>query len=294
MDELDAGTIRAVTPTLFDMADGVRSNECNGGNQAAGCRTRDGRLWLPTMRGFVVFDPKVLKVNQVPPAVFIEEVMIDGDPLDPGRRALQPPGRGELEFHYTALSFLTPERARFQYRLDGYDRDWVEAGSRRAAYYTNIPPGAYRFRVKACSEDGIWNEAGATFAFDLRPHFYQTGWFYVVGALGVVVVALAGGSHTLRVRHLRAREKELARRVEERTGELRQEIRERQQAEAAARQAQEAAEANLAQVKRLRGLLPICSYCKKIRDDQNYWHQVEAYLSDHSDAKFSHGICPDC
>jgi hypothetical protein len=167
---------------------------------------------------------------------------------------------------------------RFRYRLEGYDTDWVEAGDRREAFYTNLSPGPYTFRVLACNGDGVWNEEGATAEFYLRPHFYQTWWFYAACACAGGLAAVA--VHALRVRGLRSREKELSRRVDERTEAL--------------RQSKESAEAALARVKQLQGLLPICCYCKRVRDDKDYWQQVEAYISDHSEAQFTHGICPDC
>jgi hypothetical protein len=147
-----------------------------------------------------------------------------------------------------------------------------------------LPPGTYRFRVQASNQDGAWHEAPPQPAF-VRPSFTETGWFY--GSLAGLAVVAGICIHRVRVRVLKIREEALQERVRERTQEL-------QEAEALARLAKERAETALAQVKQLRGLLPICSYCKKIRDDGDYWHQLESYLSRHSDARFSHGICPDC
>jgi signal transduction histidine kinase len=126
-----------------------------------------------------------------------------------------------VEIHYTGLSFVAPSKVRFKYKLEGFDKAWVDAGTRRVAYYTNLPPGAYRFRVIACNNDGVWNETGATFEFYLQPHFYQTLWFYVLCALAVIVAGF--GLYRLRVRQLRRRTQELEVIVEERTGQLKRE-----------------------------------------------------------------------
>jgi hypothetical protein len=153
---------------------------------------------------------------------------------------------------------------KFRYRLDGFDHDWIEAGTRRTAYYTNMPPGRYTFRVVASNDEGVWNEQGASVELRLAPHLHQTKWFYAACGLGVVLAGL--GVHQLRVRQLREREQELGRRVK----------------------------AALATIDVLDGLLPICAWCKKIRDDKGYWNQLEAYIRDRSRAQFTHGICPDC
>jgi len=209
-------------------------------------------------------DPKALSTNRLAPPVLLEEVQIDGRAFDPDRLAESPPGSGNVEFRYTALSFLAPEKVLFKYRLEGFDLDWVNADTRRVAYYTHLPPGGYRFRVIACSNDGVWNETGAEVELRLAPHFYQTYWFYGLSALAL---ALAGAAtQRLRVRRGEERERELASRVEQ----------------------------AVAQIKVLSGLLPICASCKKIRDDTGYWSQMETYIHAHSEAEFSHGICPDC
>jgi streptogramin lyase len=285
LDDMDAGKAVSVAPVLFANADGMRSTECNGGNQSAGCRTRNGQLWFTTMRGLVIVEAQKLTPESTAPPVVLEQVLVNREPIDASSPAELAPGKSELEFHYTALSFLAPERLRFRYLLEGYDREWVDAGTRREAYYTNLAPGEYRFRVQARSGRGDWGETESVFSFRLLPSFYQTWWFFTVCALAAA--GLGVGAHKVRVRLLESREESLQRRVAERTQELRQ-------AQEAAWCAKERAEAALAQVKQLRGLLPMCAYCKKIRDDGDYWHQLEVYLSDHSDARVSHGICPDC
>ena len=142
-------------------------------------------------------------MNRQPPSVVVEQVGIDGAAADAVDGLTLPPGSERLEFQYTGLSLLAPEKVRFRYRLEGFDSDWVDAGTRRTAYYTNLFPGRYTFRVIACNNDGIWSEQGASLGLRLRPHFYQTRSFY---ALGAGLVALAGwGVHRLRIRQVHAR-----------------------------------------------------------------------------------------
>ncbi|HEX8352905.1 MAG TPA: two-component regulator propeller domain-containing protein, partial [Pyrinomonadaceae bacterium] len=195
------GAARAFTCVAYGKADGLPTNDCSGGTQPAGWRSRDGRLWFPTSKGVAVVDPARLGRNRTPPPVVVESLVVDREarPLA-GEVELQPGSRA-VEFHFTALSFVDPSKVRFRYRLEGFDRDWVDAGARRDAFYTNLPPGRYRFRVVAANDDGVWNERGAEVAFSLRPYFYQTVWFYLLCALGLA--ALMWGVHLLRVRQLR-------------------------------------------------------------------------------------------
>jgi diguanylate cyclase (GGDEF)-like protein len=209
---------KSITSISYGRADGMQSSECNGGNQPAGWKGQDGKLWFPTMKGIVMIDPANLKINELPPPVIIEKVLVDDRPLDLNRRAQLSPGKNRFEFHYSGLSFLVPERVKFKYRLDGFDKDWIDADGHRTAYYTSIPPGHYRFKVIACNNDGIWNKDGASFSFFLKPYFYQTIPFYVL--CGLFVIFLALGGFQVRIRQLRASEKRLTQLVEMRTAEL--------------------------------------------------------------------------
>jgi ligand-binding sensor domain-containing protein/serine phosphatase RsbU (regulator of sigma subunit) len=216
LDNFAAGRLEAITSQAYGTADGLSSNECNGRMQPAGVRTRDGRLWFPTMNGVVIIDPDRLASNTRPPPVIVEEALVDRRSIE--ERASVPPGRKDIEIFYTALSFTAPSRVLFKYMLVGFDRDWVQAGTRRVAYYTNVPPGDYLFRVIACNEDALWNVEGATFAFRLEPHFYQRPWFF--GACALLLALSVVGAHKVRVRRLKEREAELVRIVAARTGEL--------------------------------------------------------------------------
>jgi ligand-binding sensor domain-containing protein/signal transduction histidine kinase len=171
--------------------------------QPGAVRAGDGSLWFATARGVVRVDPERLRPHQLPPSVRIESAVLDGRSvaLTDGP-AVFPPGAGNLEVHFGAITLLEPGQAQHRYRLEGFDPDWIEAGPRRTAYYTNLPPGRYRFRVQGSNADGIWNQAGDTLVLRLRPHFHRTGWFF--GVLALLAAALAVSAHRLRVSRVRS------------------------------------------------------------------------------------------
>ncbi len=221
----------SLPPSQYTPHELLESTEFNYGAQPAVCRTRDGRLWFPAYGGVVAIDPKVEISNSFPLPVYIEAVTADSSPVELGAGARLNPAVRAIEFRYTAPSLLRPELLRFRYRLEGFDRGWIDAGTRRRAYYTNIPPGRYRFRVMAGNREGAWNDAGAVFDFVLEAHLYQTYWFYSLCVL--VLVLLAASLYRLRVRRMQARECELVRIVEQRTQELQEDIAGRVRAEVA-------------------------------------------------------------
>jgi len=203
---------------VYGLPDGLRTAEFDGGNTSAGCRTPDGALWLPSIRGIVRVDPAHIRTNSLPPLVHIEDVTADAAPVPLQQGTEVAPGRQQWQFHYTALSLLAPLRTQFRYRLEGFDKDWVDAGDRRTAYYTRLPPGTYTFKVIAANNDGIWNETGASFRFTLRPQFYQTLWFALLCAL--LVVLAGGGLYRLRTGRLRRLASDLSEQVTQRTRDL--------------------------------------------------------------------------
>ena len=208
-----------ISSQSFGIEDGMKSSECNGGFQSAGVRLGNGHLCFPTIKGIVIVNPNDLKVNNLPPPVVIEKVVIDKLEIDTrAEEIVLPPGEGELEFQYTGLSFTSPNKVRFKYKLEGFDRDWTDAGTRRSAFYTNIAPGNYCFRVEACNSDGVWNENGAAVTFTLKPHFYQTKSFYSLCALAAGGAAFSAYRH--RIRQIKSREEELIELVEKRTAQL--------------------------------------------------------------------------
>jgi signal transduction histidine kinase/ligand-binding sensor domain-containing protein len=225
LQEFAEGRTQSIKSRSYGTSDGMKSRECNGGFQPAGWKTRDGRLWFPTEMGFVVVDPEKLRSNSLPPPVEIERVIVDNKSFSPRSTAQARPGRGELEFQFTAPTFVAPDRIQFRYQLEGFDKKWIDAGARRAAYYTNMPPGEYTFRVIAANSDDVWNDVGASVSLTLQPHLYQTYYFY--GMCAVLLVLLGSGSHRLHIRHLKAREvalsnlnEELEKRVADRTIQL--------------------------------------------------------------------------
>jgi len=193
--DFDLGRIRSLPCVSYGIADGMKTVQCEGANQPAGCKSREGKLWFPTANGVTVIDPGNIGGNLQPPPVLVEQAWVGKQKLDPRSHARLSPGTREFRFQYTALSFTAPEKVRFKYKLEGLDDEWVEAETRRVAFYNEIPPGEYRFRVIGCNSDGVWNEAGAAFAFSLAPYFYQTAWFYALCGLAIVV---AGWSFHLR------------------------------------------------------------------------------------------------
>jgi ligand-binding sensor domain-containing protein/signal transduction histidine kinase/CheY-like chemotaxis protein/HPt (histidine-containing phosphotransfer) domain-containing protein len=218
LEDLVVGGSRMSDFHVYGLADGLRTAEFAGGNSSPGCRSPDGLMWFPSIRGIVRVDPKHIKTNTLPPPVHIEEVFVNGAPLPLVEGAKVAPGARQWEFHYTGLSLLVPQSSRFKYRLEGFDKDWIDAGSRRTAYYTQLPPGTYTFRVIASNNDGVWSEGGATFRFTLQPHFYETVWFVLLCILGLIV-AIASW-YRLRVGRLRRLAHELTEQVALRTRDL--------------------------------------------------------------------------
>jgi signal transduction histidine kinase len=164
---------------------------------------QDGRVWFSTIRGFMMIDPE-RATRPLPRApVVIEEMRVNGQETDPHRVKQLQPGQNNLEFHYTALSFVSPSRIRFYYRLEGFDKDWIDAGKRREAFYTNLRPGSYRFFVKATNADGSSNEAVEPIAFVLQPYYYQRQWFWPLVVAGFV--GLSGLGYRLRIRQVKDR-----------------------------------------------------------------------------------------
>jgi methyl-accepting chemotaxis protein/ligand-binding sensor domain-containing protein len=212
-------TLTRIAAKLYGKQDGMRSSECNGGNQPSAWRTADGKFWFPTIAGAAIIDPEHIPFNSYVPPVVIEELLADNTRYTITDDLTIPAGTTNFEIRFTALSLLFPSQVKFKYKLEGFDDDWVDAGSRRAAFYTNIAPGSYTFRVIACNNDGVWNDTGATMNFYFRPFFWQTWWFR--GFCIALVLAAVYYAYRRRIQLAEQREAELNRRIEEMVVDLR-------------------------------------------------------------------------
>jgi len=186
----------------YGVADGMPTSQCSSGGHPEVSRASDGKLWFATPRGLAVIDPATAANNRVPPPVVIEQVRVDDAVLNPAGILTIAPGHTRYSFRYAGLSYIAPQRVHYRYKLDGFDRTWIDAGTRRQAEYTNLRPGRYTFRVIAENNDGVWNQTGAAVAFRVQPHVYQTVWF-ALGMLGVLLLAAYAVYH-LRVLQMEA------------------------------------------------------------------------------------------
>ncbi len=203
LDRVIAGGAGPVAMAVYDTSDGMRIRECSSGGHPAAMRMRDGTLWFATLRGVSAVDPARLHENAMPPLVAIETVLVNDVARAPRAGGLElEPGRHRVEFQYAGLSFVAPQKVQYRYRLEGFDRGWVEAGTHRGAFYTNLQPGRYVFHVAARNNDGVWSEMDATMTLGVRPFFWQTWWFY--GLLMVLAAGLAYVVYARRVRRVEA------------------------------------------------------------------------------------------
>ena len=199
----------------YGKLDGLPAVECSGGSQPACWHGRDGRLWFTTVKGAAWVNPAELRQNLLPPPVKIEAVSVDGrrivtDANSENPAATPPPqfiveaGQHYFEFKFSALSFTSPDKVRFKWRLTGLEKNWVDGEGRRSVTYSFIPPGSYQFEVTAGNNDGVWNEQPAAIKFTVLPYFWQRWWFRVV--VGLFLVAAAILIYSIRIARLRALE----------------------------------------------------------------------------------------
>jgi ligand-binding sensor domain-containing protein len=258
---------RARRPESFDLTNGLQSLHFNLG---AALRTRAGKMMFGSENGLYWFDPARITPNlQVPPIVLTSlKVLNEPRKTDVGSSPAEEIRLRHFEkifsLEFAVLDYTFPRRNTYAYKLEGFDHDWIEIGSRREVTFTNLDPGEYVLHVKGSNSDGVWDEKGKSLRIVVTPPLTATWWFRLLSA--GTFLALLFGAHRWRLALVEAREHELQLRVDE----------------------------AMSRVKILKGLLPICATCKKVRDDKGYWNQIEQYISDHSEADFSHGICPDC
>ena len=214
------GKKKTIECLVYDTTQGLATLACSAGFQPSGCRTSDGRFWFPTAKGIASLDPKEVERNILPPAVWIESVVLDGvntmlkrtTALDT-EGALQklevPPGKRRLSFSFAGLSYVSPGKVRFKYQLSPLEENWVDAGTRRSVEYSYVPPGKYEFRVTACNNDGVWSERGDRLRIEIQPHLYETAWFKIASVVagivfvGGLVLAVTRRRHKLKMETLR-------------------------------------------------------------------------------------------
>ncbi len=198
-DGKQAGEVDVIS---YGTSDGLRVSECSGGGHPSIWKDRSGAIWFATAKGAAVCRLAEAKSNQDPLPVVIESISIDDRSYDPTRVSKIAPGNSRLSFEYAGLSFSSPQKVQFRYKLEGFDQNWVDAGTRRTAYYTNVPPGHFRFHVIARDNDGFWNERGAAVPIYVEPHYYQMWWFRL---LTLALLSLAGyAGYYWRVRQVQA------------------------------------------------------------------------------------------
>lgn len=206
IDRFDAGGADQICIDVFRKADGLKSSEFSGGFERPGFRAFDGKLWFPSTRGLVVVDPEKMRANRNPPRIRIESIVANG--VGYGTRSATidaPDDKRDVEIQYTSPSYYSPETTTFRYMLEGFDKEWYEAGTRRTAYFTNVPPGKYRFRVQATTTGGVTRETGANVT--IEPHVHENPLFKV--AIALIVLLLIMVIHRRRIDSVEAHQAEL-------------------------------------------------------------------------------------
>ncbi|MCK5147933.1 PAS domain-containing protein [bacterium] len=207
------GKLEKIESMILGVSDGLKSVEFVGGDCSV-VRRKNGELIYPTLHGVAFVNPVKEDVGMVPPPVYIEHITVNGDEITKVPGVIFKAECNNIEFSYTALSFLNPDKLRFKYKLEGYDKDWIGADIRRTAYYSNLSPGKYRFRVIASNNSGVWNDTGAEFVFSQSPYFYETWWFRILALILLILLIYAIINRRLIAE--RARNKALQKEIDER------------------------------------------------------------------------------
>lgn len=191
LNDFADGVINHITSVSYGKPDGMLDVECNGGGQPAGIKAKDGKFWFPTQKGVVVFNPDDIKIINTPPPVKIEDVLVDNVSTAFDEEIKIPSDKENFQISYTGLSFILPEQIRFRYKLEGLNDHWTEAGTRRTAYFSYLPPGEYNFVVTAANRDGVWNPNAVNLKIIIEPAVYQTWWFRLLAVLIAVGIIFA-------------------------------------------------------------------------------------------------------
>lgn len=219
------GGINQIACVSYDGLESVKTVDTTE-VEYSGCRTTDGRVWFPNPQGVVMINPRNVPANPLPPPVHIQRVRINGTDFTQREDSVPPrPGKGELLVEYSAITFISPQKVQYRYRLEGYESEWQEAGNRRSAFYANLKPKQYRFVVQACNADGVWNTAGDAVDVELPPSFYQTDAFQFLAVASGLVLLIAlyrwnAWRYAKRQQKLQEANERLEARINERTHEL--------------------------------------------------------------------------
>ena len=212
-----AGKLTRVESVSYGVEDGMASSECNSGGEDAGTISKDGRIWVPTLRGVVIIEPQK-RTRVLKPPVLLEKVVADGNSYVPKNRLILGPGIQELQFHFAAPSFVVPKKIRFEYRLRNFKDEWVDFGHQRTATFLNLDHGDYTFEVRSRNKYGVYSPYVSSVQLSIRPKLTERPLFYF--GVGVLVVLLGLTLHRVRIRTMEEREAAQERLLKERTREL--------------------------------------------------------------------------
>jgi ligand-binding sensor domain-containing protein len=212
LDAFAEGKSKNIEWKLFDKNNDLAMSECTGTAQAL---IHAGKIWFPMIGGLMSVDPAAVQISKKAPRVFIEGVTVDELSRDITKPVLVPAGSKRIAFDFIALTLLYPNSARYRYKLDNFDGDWIEGGLNRQTSYTSLPYGNYFFKVSACNNDGVWSEASTPVALVVRPYIYQTWWFFV---FVVMLIMFIGYTYTrIRTASIKQQSERLEQLVVERT-----------------------------------------------------------------------------
>ncbi len=210
------GKITKIPYHLYSKVDGLREKQCTA--NARNLVTQNGKFWFATFNGAVTIDPENIPINKEIPNVHIEKIFVQDSVFSMREKIVLSPSENRLELHFSALSYIAPDKINFQYKLEGFDKQWITT-NKREIIFTNFPVGKFTFKLKASNNDNIWNEKGVSIIIQKKPYFYQTLWFWgIIIVLSTLTFAII---YSLRVKILKAQKEKLEKLVKERTIEIR-------------------------------------------------------------------------